>query len=55
MTTMMGFRFDFSGWGISPKTFPRSLIIPAMLLTEPFGLVCEVYRKTIRPVNFRVC
>ena len=31
-----------SGWGIMPSTLPRSLIIPAMFSSEPFGLASSV-------------
>src|SRR5690606_23416234 len=31
----------FSGCGISPSTLPESLMMPAMSLIEPFGLVCS--------------
>ena len=31
-----------SGWGIRPRTFPCLLMIPAILLSEPFGLASGV-------------
>src|SRR5262245_31668050 len=31
-----------SGWGIMPSTFPSRLVIPAILLSEPFGFDSSV-------------
>src|SRR5579859_6514790 len=35
-----------SGWGISPKTLPSSLQMPAMSSWEPLGLWPGAYRNT---------
>src|SRR5690606_32210260 len=37
-----------SGWGMRPTMLPASLVMPAMSLSEPFGLP-PAYRKTTRP------